>query len=140
MGLALRRRHRLAIGTTVQVWEFRDVPDVARRLEPAGTHDACFLPRTSHVTGNVQIHEMAYGAGGELWFVNTRFSCLCTLDRRVELRAALAAAVRHRAGAVGPLPPQRPGHGRRPAEVRHRAGRDERAGRLAGEQGAGRPR
>ena len=23
---------------------------------------------------------MAYGSGGELWFVNTRFSCLATLD------------------------------------------------------------
>jgi uncharacterized protein (TIGR03032 family) len=93
MGLALTDGGaRLAIGTTIQVWEFRDVPDVARRLEPAGTHDACFLPRSSHVTGNVLIHEMAYGrsplapsgrgAGGEgeLWFVNTRFSCLATLD------------------------------------------------------------
>ena len=81
MGLALADGGaRLAIGTTIQVWEFRDVPDVARRLEPAGTHDACFLPRSSHVTGNVLIHEMAYGAGGELWFVNTRFSCLATLD------------------------------------------------------------
>ncbi len=29
------------------------------------------------VTGDVQIHEMAW-AGNELWFVNTRFSCLCT--------------------------------------------------------------
>jgi uncharacterized protein (TIGR03032 family) len=28
----------------------------------------------------MQIHEMAYGAGLELWFVNTRFSCLATLD------------------------------------------------------------
>ncbi len=81
MGLALTpSADRLAIGTTIQVWEFRDVPDVAARLEPKGTHDACFLPRTSHVTGNVQIHEMAYGAGGLLWFVNTRFSCLATLD------------------------------------------------------------
>src|SRR5215831_6488668 len=93
MGLALADGGtRLAIGTTLQVWEFRDVPGVARRLEPAGKHDACFLPRQSHVTGNVLIHEMAYGhsplaprgrgAGGEgeLWFVNTRFSCLATLD------------------------------------------------------------
>ncbi len=81
MGLALTDGGaRLAIGTTVQVWEFRDVPSVARRLEPAGGHDACFLPRSSHVTGNVLIHEMAYGAGGLLWFVNTRFSCLATLD------------------------------------------------------------
>ncbi len=81
MGLALADGGaKLAIGTTLQVWEFRDVPTVARRLEPAGTHDACFLPRRSHVTGNVLIHEMAYGAGGQLWFVNTRFSCLATLD------------------------------------------------------------
>jgi uncharacterized protein (TIGR03032 family) len=81
MGLALADGGtRLAIGTTVQVWEFRDVPSVARRLEPAGRHDACFLPRHSHVTGNVLVHEMAYGAGGQLWFVNTRFSCLATLD------------------------------------------------------------
>jgi uncharacterized protein (TIGR03032 family) len=81
MGLALADGGaKLAIGTTIQVWDFRDVPAVARRLETAGTHDACFLPRSSHVTGNVMIHEMAYGAGGQLWFVNTRFSCLATLD------------------------------------------------------------
>jgi uncharacterized protein (TIGR03032 family) len=81
MGLALADGGaRLAIGTALQVWEFRDVPAVARRLEPAGTHDACFLPRCSHVTGNVLIHEMAYGSGGQLWFANTRFSCLATLD------------------------------------------------------------
>src|SRR5215475_5137345 len=54
MGLALADGGtRLAIGTTLQVWEFRDVPSVARRLEPADRHDACFLPRSSHVTGNV---------------------------------------------------------------------------------------
>src|SRR5262249_46881248 len=41
--------------------------------------DACFLPRWAHVTGDVDIHEMAW-VGDELWFVNTRFSCLCTLD------------------------------------------------------------
>src|SRR5215813_14968287 len=62
MGLALADGGtKLALGTTLQVWEFRDVPSVARRLEPAGRHDACFLPRCSHVTGNVLIHEMAYG-------------------------------------------------------------------------------
>ena len=71
---------RLAVGTKIQVWEFVDVPAVTARLEPAGRHDACFLPRSSHITGNIQIHEMAWGAGNELWVVNTRFSCLCTLD------------------------------------------------------------
>ena len=79
MGMALAG-DRLAIGTKIQVWEFVDVPAVAARLDPPGRHDACFLPRSSHVTGNIQIHEMAWGAGNELWVVNTRFSCLCTLD------------------------------------------------------------
>jgi uncharacterized protein (TIGR03032 family) len=79
MGLALDR-DRLAIGTSVQIWEFVDVPAVTAKLEPAGRHDACFLPRSCHITGNVQIHEMAWGTGQELWFVNTRFSCLCTAD------------------------------------------------------------
>ena len=81
MGLALTDRgSRLAIGTSIQIWEFRDVPSVARRLEPAGMHDACFLPRSCHVTGNVLIHELAYGDLNQLWFVNTRFSCLATID------------------------------------------------------------
>ena len=104
MGMALSG-DRLALGTKIQVWEFVDVPAVARRLNckdeggrkkdeesmarssdsslilhPSSLHDACFLPRSCHVTGNIQIHEMAWGAGNELWVVNTRFSCLCTLD------------------------------------------------------------
>src|SRR5258708_38461994 len=48
MGLALGpSADRLAIGTSIQIWEFRDVPDVAARLEPKGAHDAWFLPRAS---------------------------------------------------------------------------------------------
>lgn len=81
---------RLAIGARNEIWEYHNVPAVARKLEPAEKHDACFLPRVSHVTGNVQVHEMAWaalpgqretGSAGqepELVFVNTRFSCLAT--------------------------------------------------------------
>ena len=81
MGLALGDGgSRLAVGASIQICEYRDVPDVARRIEPAGSHDACFMPRAVHFTGNVQIHEMAYAADRQLWFVNTRFSCLATVD------------------------------------------------------------
>src|SRR5262245_35048760 len=70
---------RLAIGTLTQVWEYQNQPDVARRLPAAEiTADGCLVPRRAHVTGNIGVHELAY-AGGELWVVNTRFSCLCTL-------------------------------------------------------------
>jgi uncharacterized protein (TIGR03032 family) len=78
MGIALDG-DRLAIGTGLEIWEFHNVPAVAARLEPARKHDACFLPRGSHTTGNIQIHEMGWGTEG-LWFVNTRFCCLCTRD------------------------------------------------------------
>jgi uncharacterized protein (TIGR03032 family) len=123
MGLAVAGA-RLAIGTSVAIDEYHNVPAVCPRLDAkvaddsnsnlpapspsegrdgewgdAGTriitppltpppqgegngkvllmHDACYLPRRSHTTGDVQIHEMAW-VGDELWFVNTAFSCLAT--------------------------------------------------------------
>lgn len=79
MGLALDRG-RLAMGTKTQVWEFRNQPDVGRKLEPKGRNDACYMPRSVHYTGDIRIHEIAWGEK-DLWIVNTRFSCLCTLDR-----------------------------------------------------------
>jgi uncharacterized protein (TIGR03032 family) len=76
MGAALHS-DRLAVGGPYSIWEFHNMPDVARRLEPAGRHDACFVPRLQHITGNVQIHELAW-VGDELWFVSARYSCLGT--------------------------------------------------------------
>jgi uncharacterized protein (TIGR03032 family) len=78
MGLAVHGS-RFALGCRNQVWEFRDAPAIAPLVEPAGQHDACFVPRSSHVTGDMCVHELAW-AGDELWVVNTRFSCLCTID------------------------------------------------------------
>lgn len=87
MGLAVGD-NRLAVGAATSIWEFHNLPAVCSRLdaeregEPKSSekHDACFLPRTTHWTGDVQVHEMAWvgrGNEAELWFVNTRFSCLC---------------------------------------------------------------
>lgn len=92
MGLALDGG-RMAIGTAAEIWEFHNAPAATRALDIAGedgaegvvpseprvSADACFLPRGSHTTGDIQIHEMAW-ADDELWFVNTRFSCLCTRE------------------------------------------------------------
>lgn len=78
MGLALRP-DRIAVGARAQIWFLRSAPDLAAQVEPAGRHDACFLTRSSHFTGEVQAHELAW-SGNYLWLVNTAFSCLCTLD------------------------------------------------------------
>src|SRR5690606_6011318 len=74
MGLAARG-HQLAIGGQKSIWELHNMPAVARKLEPVpgrARHDACYVPRRMHITGDIDIHEMAYAEDGELWFVNTR--------------------------------------------------------------------
>jgi len=71
---------RLTIGGVNTVWDYRNVPAVASKLEPAGKHDGCYIPRRIHVTGDIDIHEMMWDRNHELWVVNTRFCCLCTLD------------------------------------------------------------
>ena len=72
---------KLAIGCSVDIWEFHNVPAVCAKLDasddypstrPTTTRASC---PAAHCTGDVQIHEMAYG-DGELMFVNTAFSCL----------------------------------------------------------------
>ncbi len=103
MGMAISAT-QLAVGSRNQIWFLQSAPDIARQMQatplprPPGdglgegagpsptqdqgaTPDAFFLTRRSHVTGEIQCHEMAF-AGNELWIVNTLFSCLCTLDPR----------------------------------------------------------
>ncbi len=78
MGVAVQHQ-RIALGTRREIVLFENSPEIAAQYPPLGQTDACFLPRVSYFTGDIAIHEMAWG-GDDLWFVNTRFSCLCTLD------------------------------------------------------------
>lgn len=73
---------RIALGAYMEIAEFRNMPAVAKRLQDPPRHDAVFLARRAHVTGAIDIHEMAWDKHGDLWFVNTLFSCLCTLDTK----------------------------------------------------------
>jgi uncharacterized protein (TIGR03032 family) len=42
-----------------------------------GRYDSLFLPRVSYDTGDLNVHDVAFGVDGP-WLVNTRFSCLCS--------------------------------------------------------------
>ena len=57
MGLA-RAGGKLAIGCSVDIWEYHNVPAVCTKLDESddyptneAKHDTCFLPRRSHCTG-----------------------------------------------------------------------------------------
>jgi uncharacterized protein (TIGR03032 family) len=80
MGVALDAAgDRLAVAGKNCMWLLRNSRDLAARLSPERPYDACYLTRSSHVTGEIQTHEIAW-AGDRLWLVNTLFSCLATLE------------------------------------------------------------
>ena len=80
MGLAVSERlDRMVVGTRRMVWTLASAPEIAPQLDPPGRHDACFVPRSAHVTGDIRSHEIAL-VDGKPWIVNTLLSCVCTLD------------------------------------------------------------
>ncbi|KAA5544336.1 TIGR03032 family protein [Roseiconus nitratireducens] len=70
---------RLAIGGPNVIWLLRDAGELAAKIQPVGVYDGGYLARESFVTGNIHVHEMGWGNEGQLWVVNTLFSCLSTL-------------------------------------------------------------
>lgn len=93
MGIALGNKV-MALGTRNQVWMFTNMTDLHDEEGKPVEHDRFFVPRTSTVTGDMAIHEMCWGRSDNpnalnqamLWIVNTRFSCLCTLDQQYSFR------------------------------------------------------
>ena len=78
MGMAINPT-QMAVGGKDWVYLLRNDTKLASQIEPVGSHDACFLTRSGQYTGDISIHDLAWGER-ELWIVNTRFSCLCTLS------------------------------------------------------------
>jgi uncharacterized protein (TIGR03032 family) len=79
MGVAVSN-DRLAIGTRRQIYLLNSSHQIASQIEPAGSHDHCWLTRSSFVTGSIHGHDLAWGEEG-LWIVR-RGSCRWTLVKR----------------------------------------------------------
>lgn len=81
MGLAVQPG-RLALATRHDITLFANAPLLARDLihNQPGRYDALYLPRATYHTGDVNVHDVAFGSEG-LWFVNSRFSCLSSLSK-----------------------------------------------------------
>lgn len=79
MGVATQGA-RLAIGASDCVMSFSINANLASQVPSTRPVDIPYAPRSILFTGDVAIHDMAYGDDEELYFINTRFSCLCRLD------------------------------------------------------------
>ncbi|MGB0683572.1 MAG: TIGR03032 family protein [Magnetovibrionaceae bacterium] len=78
MGIAAHD-NALYVSSDYQIWRFENA------LLPGQTvdgYDRVYLPKTSHVTGAIDVHEMDLDGEGYLVFVNTKFSCISTLNDR----------------------------------------------------------
>ena len=70
---------RLYLSSRYQIWEFKDL------LAPGETRRGCdrlYLPKHSHTTGDLNVHDVVLDGAGNLLFVNTDFSCLARLSDR----------------------------------------------------------
>jgi uncharacterized protein (TIGR03032 family) len=79
MGIAVNGK-RLAIATLTEVMVFNNASRMAPNYpQQPNTYDALFLPRATYFTGEVDIHDLHW-SGETLFAINTRFSCLATID------------------------------------------------------------
>jgi uncharacterized protein (TIGR03032 family) len=81
MGLAVDGP-RLALATRDQLIALANAPLLAYEFlegQP-GRYDGLYLPRAAYYTGDLNIHDVAFGADA-IWFCNTRFSCLASPSR-----------------------------------------------------------
>lgn len=73
---------RMALATRHEVLLFANAPLLAHDYleDQPGRYDALYLPRASYYTGDLNVHDLAFGEEG-LWVVNTRFCCLSALSK-----------------------------------------------------------
>lgn len=61
-----------------QVWRFQNLFAQGQRQDG---YDRLYVPQVGNTTGDLDIHDMAVDADGQLIFVNTLFGCLATLSQ-----------------------------------------------------------
>jgi uncharacterized protein (TIGR03032 family) len=75
---------RLYLGSLHQVWRLENM------LRPGETANKAFdmalVPRNGQTTGDIDIHEIGTDKAGRVVFVNTKYSCLATLDLSFSFR------------------------------------------------------
>jgi len=59
---------------------------IYRQIKNGPDGSVVFLPSQFHYTGRTSVHEVAWDKSGKLWFANTRFSALCTIEQEVPFR------------------------------------------------------
>lgn len=72
---------QMALACRDEVIVFNNSDDLAKHYPKGpGKYDALYLPRLTYHTGPMDIHDLSFGTGGQIFAVNTLFSCIVCLD------------------------------------------------------------
>ena len=80
MGLAQTPGGVLTLAAGLHLIRFVNTLEANQRANEL--FDACYVPRTLHMTGDLDAHDIGDGGAGKPIFVNTRFNCLATISDR----------------------------------------------------------
>lgn len=80
MGLHLDEEGGLTLSGGFQIMRFQNVLNEDQRIN--NQFDSCYVPRTVHVTGRLDAHDVGVEKSGRVLFVNTRFNCIATVSDR----------------------------------------------------------
>lgn len=80
MGLVYSKEHGLALSAGHQIIRFENPLAAHERVN--NQFDACFVPRTTHLTGELDAHDIGIDHKGAPIFINTRLNCLAGLDAK----------------------------------------------------------
>lgn len=64
----------LTLTAGYQIMRFENILQPDQQIN--GTFDVCYVPRTVHVTGGLDAHDVGLDTEGEPVFINTRFNCI----------------------------------------------------------------
>lgn len=76
MAIAVEDDRHIWISTHYQIWKLENGLQPGRHLDG---WDRVYLPRSSHITGGVDIHDLAVGLKGELYGVVTQYNCIARI-------------------------------------------------------------
>ena len=75
------KKDKLAVACKDEIIVFSNSKDLAAHYPKSpGTYDALYMPRVTYHTGQLDIHDLSFGADGSLYAVNTLFSCISKIN------------------------------------------------------------
>lgn len=80
MGICVPERDTILLATLFQIVRFRNVLNEGEQIN--NVFDACYVPRETYVTGEIDAHDVGVLRDGRVVFVNTLYNCLATPSLR----------------------------------------------------------